>query len=395
MTIVGLIMKAKIPVNPRNLKWARESANLLLEDVASRMKKDPDTIQEWEDGVSTPTYIQLETLAYNVYKRPIAVFFFPEPPQEISPEKSFRTLPESEVAQLSPRFLQLFRQAQAMQANLDELNSGTNPAPRKIFREVRFNPTDRLATLTRKIREYLGIDLATQVGWKDRRMALREWRRAVEASGIFVFKEAFKLEEISGFCLYDGEFPVIYINNSMPETRQIFTLFHELTHLLLGTSGIDTENDSFLRSIRGNNKKIEILCNRFAGEFLAPTTDFARLISGVDVDDALIEDLASRYKVSREVVLRKCLDRGLIDQSYYEDRRQVWIDEAKRRRRSSTRGNYYRTRAAYLGDTYLNLVFGKYYQKQFSTGQLAEYLGVKVDHIAGLEATFLGRGSFE
>jgi Zn-dependent peptidase ImmA (M78 family) len=100
--------------------------------------------------------------------------------------------------------------------------------------------------------------------------------------------------------------------------------------------------------------------------------------------------------VSREVVLRKCLDRGLIDQSYYEDRRRVWIDEAKGRRRGSTPGPcYYPTRAAYLGDTYLNLVFGKYYQKQFSKGQLAEYLGVKVDHIAGLEARFLGRGSFE
>ena len=136
-------------------------------------------------------------------------------------------------------------------------------------------------------------------------------------------------------------------------------------------------------------------CNRFAGEFLAPATDFARLISGVDVDDALIEGLASRYKVSREVILRKCLDRGLIDQSYYEDRRQIWIDEAKRRRRGSEGPIYYPTRVAYLGDTYLNLVFGKYYQNQFSTGQLAEYLGVKVDRIPGLEATFLGRGSFE
>lgn len=150
-------MKLKIPVNPETLKWARESANLPIDDVADRMGKDPDVIQEWEDGVSSPTYIQLERLAYNVYKRPIAVFFFPERPEEVTPQRSFRTLPKSEVERLSPRFLQLFRQAQAMQANLEELNDGLNPASRKIFRDVHFRPSDKVGVLVRAVREYLGV----------------------------------------------------------------------------------------------------------------------------------------------------------------------------------------------------------------------------------------------
>ena len=131
-------MRAAIPVNPETLRWARESINMPLEDVAIRMKKDAETIEDWESGTRSPTYVQLEKLAYQVYKRPIAVFFFPQPPEEADPQNSFRTLPESVVSQLSPRFLHLFRQAQAMQANLDELNDGLNPAARKIFRDLRF-----------------------------------------------------------------------------------------------------------------------------------------------------------------------------------------------------------------------------------------------------------------
>ncbi|MCP4567564.1 MAG: ImmA/IrrE family metallo-endopeptidase [FCB group bacterium] len=70
----------------------------------------------------------------------------------------------------------------------------------------------------------------------------------------------------SGFCLYDETFPVIYINNSQPATRQIFTLFHELAHLLLRTGGIDTPNDEYIQHLQGEAKQIEISCNQFAAE---------------------------------------------------------------------------------------------------------------------------------
>ena len=48
--------------------------------------------------------------------------------------------------------------------------------------------------------------------------------------------------------------------------------------------------------------------------------------------------------------------------------------------------------SAYLGPNYLSLVFKNYYQKRFSVDQLAEYLGVKVTSIAGLEIAFMERG---
>jgi Zn-dependent peptidase ImmA (M78 family)/transcriptional regulator with XRE-family HTH domain len=386
-------MKGKVPLNPDTLKWARESINMPIEEVALRMKKDTAVIEEWEDGASTPTYIQLETLAYDVYKRPIAVFFFPKPPAEATPKKSFRTLPESELEQLPPQFLRLFKRAQAMQANLEELNDGVNPAEKKIFRDLSFSPSSNVSVMVRTVREYLGIGIDRQIHWKDTEKALKEWRKSLEVNGIFVFKDAFRLDEISGFCLYHEEFPIIYLNNSMPWTRQVFTLFHELIHLILRTGGIDKENDTFIRQIHGDNRKIEILCNRFVGEFLVPAKDLARQLKSIQIEDKVVVDLADRYKVSREVILRRCLDRGLIDQKYYEDKRLEGIGKAQRKRAGATGGNYYFNQATYLGDSYLGLAFRKYYQNRFPIQQLAEYLNVKVNHIPDLEAVFLGRGT--
>ncbi len=386
-------MKAMIPVNPETLKWARQSINMPVEDVAIRMKKDAEIIEEWEDGVSAPTYIQLEKLAYEVYKRPVAVFFFPEPPKEVGPRTSFRTLPESEIAHLSSRFLHLFRRAQAMQENLDELNEGTNPAARQIFRDLQPKPSDEAGDVARRVRAYLGVDLASQIGWKDTDVALKQWRAAVESNGVFVFKDAFRQDDISGFCLYNDEFPVIYINNSMPTGRQIFTLFHELAHVLFRTGGIDTDDTAFLRQIRGDNKKIEVICNQFVGEFLVPDDDFQRSVPDVEIHNDVIRELATKYKVSWEVILRKCLNRGLISQRQYDMGHREAKERAAKARARAQGGNYYPTTIAYLGDTYLGLALSKYYQNRFSADQLARYLNVKVNHIPELEARFLGRGT--
>lgn len=279
-----------------------------------------------------------------------------------------------------------------MQINLEELTDGKNPAPKKIFRDLSFEPRGDVVTMAESVRKYLGVGIATQVRWANTEVALEQWRRAVEEKGIFVFKNAFRDDEISGFCIYDPEFPVIYINNSMPKTRQIFTLFHELTHLLFKTGGVDKQNDAFVRRIRGDNRRIEVLCNRFAGELLLPKQEFDKVISGMRINEHAIEKLAKRYKVSREVILRKCLDRRLVDQAYYEEKSARWIREARERAGERTGGNYYSNVTTYLGNGYLNLVFKSYYRRRFGMDLLAEYLGVKTSSVPGLEMAFFGGG---
>jgi len=81
-------------VNPNIIQWARERARYSLESVAVKFKKDVSVIEKWESGEDFPTYSQLEKLA-EIYKRPLALFFFPEPPLEAEEKQEFRTLPDN------------------------------------------------------------------------------------------------------------------------------------------------------------------------------------------------------------------------------------------------------------------------------------------------------------
>ncbi|OHB74687.1 MAG: hypothetical protein A2Z25_09445 [Planctomycetes bacterium RBG_16_55_9] len=384
-------MVQQLPINRQTLKWARETANVSVEEVAFKMKKATSVVEDWEnEGGKSPTYIQLETLAYEVYKRPIGIFFFPDPPKEVDLKGSFRTLPTRDVDALPAAFRKLFRDAQAMQINLEELSGGVNPAQEKIFRDLSFSARDDAQKVATAVREYLGIPLEAQLEWRNVTTALNEWRRAIESKGIFVFKDAFHLDDISGFCIYDVEFPVIYLNISMPFTRQVFTLFHELAHLLLKTSGIDKSNDMLPRKLSGEKRRLEVLCTTFTGVFLAPDMDFEVALKETTLDDEGIRKLAYRYKVSREVVLRKCLKRRLVTRAYYEQKSEQWTEEALKRKKQAG-GNYYCKVVACLGKAYLDLAFKKYRQGRFDETQLAGYLGVKATSIAGVESAYLGR----
>lgn len=217
-------------VNPTILRWARERSGMSVQDVAGKFKKQADNIEQWESGETSPTYVQLEKLAYELYKRPLAIFFFPEPPNEPSPQQAFRTLPEAEADSLWPDTRYAIREGQSMQLSLNELNYDRNPNERLIFRDVQARLTDNPIALARQVREYLGFTLHMQTTSANEKEALEHWRDAVQDAGVFVFKRSFKQKEVSGFCLLDREFPLIYINNSTPASRQTFTLLHELAH---------------------------------------------------------------------------------------------------------------------------------------------------------------------
>jgi Zn-dependent peptidase ImmA (M78 family) len=235
------------------------------------------------------------------------------------------------------------------------------------------------------VREYLGVSLEEQRAFADDEAALKRWRQALLDAGIYVFKDAFRVEEFSGFCLYDEIFPIIFVNNSATKTRQMFTLFHELAHLLFHTSGIDTIHDEYITALADEQKRIEILCNRFAAEFLLPERAFIAAVRGQPPTEATAEAVARSFHVSREVVFRRFLDRGLIDQSAYTEAAKRW---AKQGQGAGTGGDYYWTKLSYLGREYVALALSQYRQNRITESQLAEYLDTKPKSLPGIEDYF-------
>ena len=132
---------------------------------------------------------------------------------------------------------------------------------------------------------------------------------------------------------------------------------------------------------------IERFCNALAAETLVPSADFENQLTGISApyDDAVVP-LARRDHVSRESILRRFLDRGLIDQHRYEARVKQWAAETET---SGSGGDYYSTQATYLGESYMRLVFAKHYQGRLTIEQTADYLGVRTRSVSGLEEALL------
>ena len=378
----------RMPVTPEVIIWAREWSGYTQNAIAAMNRFR--NIADWENGTSYPTYRQLEALA-DKFKVPIAVFFFPEPPKVKPVQSSFRTLGPAQFARIPPKIHLLMRKARALQMALEDLHLGDNFARYVITHHLEIDPADDINDAARQVREALGVSIEEQFGWADIDVALETWRRRFFEVGIYVFKDAFGKEhgEFSGFCLYDMEFPIIYVNNSTAKSRQVFTLFHELVHLLSCTSGVLVPDHLFLAELHPSDQQWEVFCNRLAGLILVPDDVFELEVDKLPRQlspSADVQALAAQFSVSREVIYRKFLDRELLSPEEYEHAKLEWDAQMKPRNGG---GNYYNTKLAYLGEEYVSLAFKRYYENRLSEFELADYLDVKPKNLEKLEASLL------
>lgn len=354
------------------------------------MKRPVADIEGWETGASAPSYAQLEKLAYTLYKRPLAVFFLPSPPDEANPQREFRTLPDTDLDTLSRDTHFHIRRAHAYQLALREVFANGNPATRRIWEIMSLSRAAGIEGQAMQIRNILGIDMATQSGWSSDEAALKAWRARIEDMGVFVFKNAFKQKEISGFCLSDPQFPLIYLNNSTTKTRQTFSLLHELAHLLLRVNGIGKLDPGYIAQMTGKAQAIERFCNAIAAAVLIPERDFALQVAGLphraeDITEEQYATLAARYGVSREAILRKLLDKGRVPQTLYDQKARVWIGQQK----AGGSGNWYASQNVYLSQRFAQAVITQHYGQRLTVEQASELLGIKPKNLPGLEQRIL------
>lgn len=377
-------------VQPEMFRWARKTVGLSVSDVAEMLKRPEKEIEAWESGEAAPTYPQLEKLAYQIYKRPLALFFLPAPPDESLPQREFRTLPDTDLATLSRDTYLHIRRAHAYQLALGELFDSRNPAERCIWKSVVLSPSQDIVSQAARIREFLGISLDEQILWKSDERALKSWRKVIENAGVFIFKAAFKQKDISGFCLRDEHLPVVYLNNSTSKTRQTFSLLHELAHVLLGVNGLSKFDTGYIDRLPQAEKKQEQFCNAVAAEVLIPGADFAEQARFFpeqieEASEELFAELANRYGVSREAVLRRFLDQGHVSKVFYEKKAQFWAAQKK----EGSGGNWYLNQGAYLSDRFAREVISRHYRHQITLEQAADFLGIKPRNFAGFEEQIL------
>lgn len=377
-------------IQPEVMRWARLSIGLTVSDVAVRMKRSTQDIEAWESGAALPSYPQLEKLAYQIYKRPLAVFFLPAPPEEVSPSREFRTLPTDDIQTLAVDTRLHIRRAHAFQLALQELFGTNNPSEQRIWQDISLFSARPVVEQAAAVRGYLGVSLDEQIRWKDDDQALKRWRKTIEDKGVFIFKESFDQKDISGFCLLDSQFPVVYLNNSTTKTRQIFSLLHELAHLLLSVNGLSKFDQRYIDRLPNREKQIERFCNAIAAEILIPLADLQLQVRQFPADiistsEQQFSELSARYGVSREAVLRRFLDQDRVTAAFYEQKAKQWSAQQKK----GGGGDWYASKNAYLSDRFAKEVVSRHYKNQLSVEQAADMLGIKAKNFAGLEQRIL------
>jgi Zn-dependent peptidase ImmA (M78 family) len=371
-------------INADILTWARERSGFSIEELAEKLHTSPGQIEMWEEEIEIPSYRRLEDLA-DCLKMPIAVFFFPERPNLEDPKKKFRRLPEYEFAKFSSDTIQAIHLAQAYQDSLAELFWGVLPQ-KQIFREIdakSLTPRE----LAKDVRKFLGISIQQQFKFHSAEKAFKAWRHALEVAGVFTFKDSLKDRFVSGFCLLDDRFPVIMVNNSNSFQRQVFTIAHELGHILFGIYGVTDVDETYIKFMDSSDKTLEVKCNKFAAELLIPHDEFQKEIPAFRVSGvAIIPSLALKYSVSREVILRRLLDHRLVTSDEYETMSTQWNKDYLRGPQEKGKGNSYRTQLAYLGEGFTHLAFENYHEGRISKAQIATHLNMNARYIDKLES---------
>ena len=217
-------------ITPSVIQWAREQSKLSIDEAARKIRRSAEEIRGWENGSLRPSISQARKAA-EVYRRPLAAFYLPEPPSEFETLRDFRSLPSAEFREYSPELSLLIRTTQYRQEWVREylIEEGVEPLSFVGSSTLQDDPRD----VANNILQVLDISSEDQQKCNSRQEALRLWLEKAEMAGIFVFRQRqIDLQEARGFLISDDFAPFVFINSDDSKAAQIFTLAHELAHFL-------------------------------------------------------------------------------------------------------------------------------------------------------------------
>jgi Zn-dependent peptidase ImmA (M78 family)/DNA-binding XRE family transcriptional regulator len=382
-----------VSVKPDLLKWARATAGFTLEEAARKIGVKPDRLSGWEAGEAAPTASQLRNAA-KVFKRPLGAFFLPAPPEEPQPPHDFRRLYGEDPGPPSPPLLLELRRARRRRALALELYADLEVTVQPF--PLRAAVDADAEAVAERVRDWLGVSLAEQMRWRRAEVARDEWIAALERHDVLVFQTGgVEPGEMRGFSLGERALPVIALNAKDVRPAQIFTLLHELVHLTLDQGGLC--NPERVRS-RGRtaDERLEVFCNRVAGAILVPAPalleqpDVASVRRAAEWPEDTIRQLAARFAVSREVILRRLLILGRTTEAFYQRKRAEYIEEYQARAAAAAEEEshgfapFYRLVVRNNGRRYTQLVLEALKREQITPADVSDYLGVRLKHLENI-----------
>lgn len=295
------------------IKWARERAGLSPESLAEKLQINSDKVRKWESGEVAIPISKAKALS-KISLIPYGLLFADNPPEEKITIPDFRTHGSVGLRKPSPELLETICDAKLKQEWYKDYLISEDFVPLEFIGkyDTGFDPELTAAEL----KNILRIDETEYLKCKDWEAAFSYLINHTEDAGITVIVNSIlknnthrplDIDEFRGFVLSDVYAPLVFINGQDSKAAQMFTLIHEIAHLLIGESGI-------LDITLGNNISIphERWCNRVAAEFLTPKSQVLAIWDfNLDADRNL-RNLRLRLKVSRLVCIYRAFELNLI-----------------------------------------------------------------------------------
>lgn len=300
------------PINPSVLSWSLAQDGRTLGEIAAVLKVDRAELVSWSVGESAPRVGQVSDLA-SVLHRPRVFFFLPEAPAEGAVPDGFRHPPGGGVRSVSSTVLLEARRAKRVQQAIAStvLSDDRPEVPRASVNDSPVSAADTA-------RAWLGLGESTR--WTDEYHALRWWRSILDASGVLVFELQLGKDEVRGFAGWDDRAPMIVVNSSsVTASARIYTIGHELAHLLLREATACLEPTGANLTI---NTRTERWCERFAADLLMPADAVRQLMEHEAVSDEAatidtVKALMSRFRVSARAAALRLNDLGYAPDGLY------------------------------------------------------------------------------
>ena len=334
----------KVAVEPAVMKWVLQTAEAQDADNDTLEK-----IQSWISGEKMPTFRQLEEVGKKT-NIPFGYFFLKKVPVESCEIVDYRTVDSLAVVNPSRNLLDTVDAMSRAQQWMSEYYRNNGNSPCAFIGSIHMSRNEKEAA--ELIRETLGIETDWFVGFRNADAAFKELRRKITELGVLVMMNGvvgnnthrkLSVNEFRAFTLIDPYAPLIFINAADSKNGRLFSLLHELVHVILGNNSF--YNDQYGASIQIS--KEEQFCNAVAAELLVPEKMFLeKWNEAVGSTEDRIAALQEYFVCSSIVLLRRALACESISREEYARIAAVYEKRSQdgvKNKPTESGGDFYRT----------------------------------------------------
>lgn len=385
-------MAKSIPaiITPEVLQWARGLDSITVEEIAQKLKVEAAKVEAWENGSEYPTLPQAKNLAKQ-YRVPFAYFYLPNTPQKTKrlDKVDYRTFGNWGIGEMSRELRWFLRDIEDRRDTMVDLYEEAEMEPVPFTLNISSDTSEEV--FASQIRSFLSLNEQVQSKLRKPEVALSYCISKLEERDFLVFQAAkIHPEEMRGLSVAYDVFPIIALNRKDEPSARLFTLLHELVHILSRTSGICND----MSQDKTQLAKIELFCNKIAGLALVPTHQLKKnkhiaSIRQYGLDDTYVNALARDFAVSREVILHRLWDIGIIGRTTYFDTLNRYSEEYiayKNRKKTDGFLPPALDKGTQVGKLYTKAVITAYHADKLSPREASNYLlGLRVKHFGAIE----------